>query len=256
MNLALLLMPLLAAAPKPGGGELSKYFGAYRDKGTFVLEDPVTKRIERFHPELAAERVTPCSTFKVPHALIGLETGVLSGPEHPMKWDGKKYELKDWNQDQTLRTAIRYSVVWYFQRVAEGVGPAREQQYLHAMHYGNEDASSGLTTFWLDGSLKISADEEAEFMRRLAAGDLPFSAKNQSIVRELIEVEKTPRGVLHGKTGSSGRTAEHSNYGWFAGYVEHDGKAYPFAVRIEAPGAIGAKARKIAEQILEAKGLL
>ena len=254
MKLALVLLPLLAASPKHATADLSKYFGAY--KGTLVLEDPVAKTTLRFRPKLAAERVSPCSTFKVPHALIGLETGVLTGPEHPMKWDGKKRRIKSWNQDQTLRTAIRDSVVWYFQRVAQGVGLAREQEFLHAMHYGNEDASGEVTTFWLDGSLKISADEEVDFMRRLAAGDLPFSAKNQAIVRELIEVEKTPRGVLHGKTGSSGRNPEHSNLGWFAGYVEHEGHAYPFAVRIEGPGAIGAKARKIAEQVLEAKGLL
>jgi beta-lactamase class D len=254
MKLALALLPLLAASPKSAVEDLSKYFGSY--KGTFVLEDPVSGVTTRFHPELAAERVSPCSTFKVPHALIGLETGVLSGPEHPMKWDGTRRRLDAWNQDQTLRSAIKDSVVWYFQKVAEGVGLEREQKWLHAMRYGNEEATGGLTTFWLDGSLKISADEEADFMRRLAAGDLPFSPKNQAIVRELIEVKRTPRGVLHGKTGSSGRRADGTNLGWFAGYVEHDGHAYPFAVRIEAPGAIGANAREIAEQVLEAKGLL
>src|SRR4051812_32042056 len=122
MKLALVLLPLLAASPKSAVEDLSKYFGS--SKGTFVLEDPVRGVTTRFHPELAAERVSPCSTFKVPHALIGLETGVLSGPEHPMKWDGTQRRLDAWNQDQTLRTAIRDSVVWYFQKVAEGVGLA------------------------------------------------------------------------------------------------------------------------------------
>jgi bla regulator protein BlaR1 len=254
LSLLIALLPLtVSVAPRERVEDLSSYFGAF--KGTFVLEDPSGDTV-RFHPEKAKVRVSPCSTFKVPHALIGLETGVLSGPEHPMKWDGKKREIATWNQDQTLRTAIKYSVVWYFQKVAEGVGLEREQAALRAMHYGNEDVSGGLTTFWLGTSLAISADEEADFMRRLAAGSLPFSQKNQATVRELIELRRTPRGVLHGKTGTSGGDGTPGPLGWFVGYVEHEGKAYPFATRIEGKGALGAKARKIAEQILEARQLL
>ena len=33
--------------------------------------------------------LSPCSTFKIPNSLIGLQTGVVSGPGDLKKWDGK-----------------------------------------------------------------------------------------------------------------------------------------------------------------------
>jgi beta-lactamase class D len=43
---------------------------------------------------------------------IALETGVASGPDFVLKWDGKKRERSEWNQDQTLRQAVANSTVW------------------------------------------------------------------------------------------------------------------------------------------------
>lgn len=221
-----------------------------------MILDLQRRELTRFNPERAARRQPPCSTFKIPNSLIGLEMGVLSGPEHAITWDGTHYEIEAWNQDQTLRTAIRYSVVWYFQRVAAGIGEPRMRQFLHAIRYGNEDISGGLTRFWLDTSLLISADEQVDFMRRLAVGDLPFSARSIETVRDLLRLRETERGLLRGKTGSSGARASHPTLGWFVGYVQHAADSYAFATNIEGPGANGSRAREIAEQILTHKGLL
>ena len=46
---------------------------------------------------------------------------------------------------------MRFSVVWWFQHVAEKLGATREREYLRRLGYGNADPSSGLTTFWLGG---------------------------------------------------------------------------------------------------------
>ena len=76
-----------------------------------------------------------------------------------------------WRRDHTLASAMRDSVLWYFQRVAERLGAAREREYLKKFDYGNADPTSGLTTFWLGGSLQISPEEQLRFMRRLYAGE-------------------------------------------------------------------------------------
>jgi len=246
--------PHLVTPPDPRVEDLSAFFGGF--EATFVLLDLQRQELTRFNPERAARRQPPCSTFKVPNALIGLETGVLSGPEHAMKWDGTHYEIETWNQDQTLRTAIRWSVVWYFQRVAASIGEQRMRQYLHAIPYGNEDISGGLTRFWLDTSLLISADEQVDFMRRLAVGGLPFSVSSIETVRELLRLRETERGLLRGKTGTAGGSASHAALGWFVGYVQHAGNSFAFATNIEGPGANGIRAREIAEEILKHKGLL
>ena len=42
----------------------------------------------------ARRRLAPCSPFNIPNAVIGLETGVISVPDHVLKYDGKKYRTQ------------------------------------------------------------------------------------------------------------------------------------------------------------------
>src|ERR1043166_7328418 len=65
---------------------LSEFFGGH--EGCFVLYDEQADNYVRYHPKECAERFTPCSTFKIANSLIALETGVSSGPEFFLKWDG------------------------------------------------------------------------------------------------------------------------------------------------------------------------
>jgi beta-lactamase class D len=232
---------------------LNETFKGYR--ACFVEVGPDKKNIVRYNPEQAEERLSPCSTFKIPNSLIGLETGVLKDENHPMKWDGVKHHIESWNQDQTLKSAVANSVVWYFQNEATLVGSQRMQHYLNLIGYGNNDISGGLTTFWLDSSLKISANEQVEFIERLVESKLPFSQRSIDITKNLILLKTTDKGELHGKTGS-GRDREKAGLGWFVGYVIHDGKPYYFATNMQGPGAWGIKAREITIDLLTKQGLL
>ena len=127
--------------------------------GTFIMYDEGADRYTIFNKALSETRLPPCSTFKVFHALIGLDSGVLDRDDARtlMKWNGKPSSIAAWNHDQTLASAMRHSVVWYFQRVATGIGEERMQRGLDRIGYGNRDISGGLTRFWLQSSLKISA---------------------------------------------------------------------------------------------------
>ena len=50
----------------------------------------------------------PASTFKIPHALIALETGVVADVDKEViRWDGVPREIEEWNRDHTLRSAMR-----------------------------------------------------------------------------------------------------------------------------------------------------
>src|SRR4029453_11981339 len=46
----------------------------------------------------------PASTFKIPHALIALETGVID-ERTVVPWDGTAYDFASWRQDHTLESA-------------------------------------------------------------------------------------------------------------------------------------------------------
>jgi beta-lactamase class D len=172
---------------------------AARPSGScFLLYEVGVGEVRRTPSAICTTRLLPASTFKVPHALAALDAGVLSGPDDPFAYDGARLPFESWRRDHTVRSAMRYSVVWYFQRVAEKLGMAREREYLKKFDYGNADPSSGLTTFWLGGSLQITPEEQLRFIRRLYSDELPASRTAHRIVRELLV---QPQGVVTNATG-------------------------------------------------------
>jgi len=108
--------------------DFSAEFGPYL--GAFALYDDAHQHWLRYHPEVCRIRTTPCSTFKVLNSLIALETGVASGPDFSVPWDGAHYPIEAWNHDQTLRSAFSVSCVWYFQALATRVGLERYREIL------------------------------------------------------------------------------------------------------------------------------
>src|SRR5262245_49635082 len=79
----------------------------------------------------ARRRFAPCSTFKIPNSLIALETGEASDAAFPLAYDPKR-DGEQWGaraRDHDLRSALRYSVVWYYQELARRIGAARMQDY-------------------------------------------------------------------------------------------------------------------------------
>ena len=230
--------------------DFSSEFGSY--SGAFVLYDAANQRWLRYHPEECRVRTTPCSTFKVLNSLIALETGVANGPDFSLPWNGTRHPIEPWNQDQTLRSAISVSCVWYFQELAKRVGLERYQQILPKVGYGNGDLTGGVTQFWLQSSLTISPDEQVEFLRRLHGRKLPFSDKTVDTVLDIMTLSKTGKTIFRGKTGTAGDANKNvATLGWFVGSVSTPTGDYFFATRItggENPS--GRTARKITESIL------
>jgi beta-lactamase class D len=244
-----------STSTEPSEETVAPLFKPY-ENGCFELLDCRTGKIFRYNAEQCAKRLPPMSTFKIFNSLAGLDAGVLSDENHKMKWDGTKADIASWNQDHTLQSAVKNSVVWYFQKVASDVGEERMKKYIKSAKYGNEEISGDITQFWLGEPLSISADEQVQFIRKLYGDSLPFSKRSMKIVKKITEVKKTAKGELHGKTGTGGANGKRY-LGWFVGYVVHEGKPYVFATNVQADdGAWGSKAREITEKILQTSGLL
>ncbi len=113
--------------------DLGKYFQNYQ--GTFVLYDEAADQYTIYNEEQSSIRFSPCSTFKIPNSLIGLESGILEKENERtlLKWSGKQYSISAWNQDHTLATAMANSVVWYYQEVARKIGPERMGYFLQSL---------------------------------------------------------------------------------------------------------------------------
>jgi beta-lactamase class D len=164
----------------------------------FLLLDVVSGNLRRDPAAICDTRLPPASTFKIPHALAALDSGAIKSADEIIAYDGSPREYEAWRRDHTLASAMRYSVVWYFQRIAERLGMGREEFYLRRLRYGNADPSSGLTTFWLGGSLRISPIEQLTFLRRLYYDELPVSQNAIGTVRQILI---QPNGVVVNATG-------------------------------------------------------
>lgn len=179
----------------------------------------------------------PASTFKVPHALIALETGVVADADTEIiHWDGKVRSIAAWNKDHTLRSAMAVSAVPVYQQIARRIGAERMQKYLAAFRYGNQQIGAHIDRFWLDGPLQISVLEQIAFFDRLRRGDLPVSRRNLDIVRDIIPAEPISGGTIRSKSGAigiDGTEGEKATLGWLAGYTERGDDPWVFAMNLD-----------------------
>jgi beta-lactamase class D len=157
----------------------------------FLLYDQQGGGTTREPAEACSMRVTPASTFKIPHALAALDANVLTGVHEVIPYDGAELPFERWKQNHDLASAMRDSVVWYFQRIAERLGVERERSYLMSFDYGNQDASGPLTSFWLGDSLRISPEEQLGFLRRFFEGKLPA---REDALRAVHQILVQPEG--------------------------------------------------------------
>jgi beta-lactamase class D len=237
----------------------------------FLLYEVGVGQIRREPSSGCATRVTPASTFKIPHALAALDAGVLEGADTRIAYDGAPVSFESWRHDHTLSSAMHSSVVWYFQRVATRLGEEREREYLRKFDYGNQDPSSGLTTFWLGGSLRISPDEQQAFLLKLYQDALSVSARAREIVRailvqpqgKIVNAAGThdfgaawPAGtVVSAKTGSES-DASGTSTRWIVGHVRRGTRAWIFVSSLAGKDLAPLAAVALAAQALHQEGVI
>lgn len=243
-----------------------------RTGACFILHE-IGKGQTRRNPASTCDlRISPQSTFKIPHALAALDAAVVSEAE-VIKYDGHEVERPLWRKDHTLASALRDSVVWYFQEVARRLGAERERAYLDRFEYGNKDASSGLTTFWLGSSLAISPDEQEQFLLKLFTGTLPVSPRASETVRRLLI---QPTGHVTNATGSpslgatwgadtvvqaktgAGPTGDGRTVRWLVGHVRRGSRAWIFVSNVVGSSdlAVNAAIEQAGRMLVEEKVLL
>ena len=239
MRLTALLSPLLALAfvPLSQAATPDVLCEAAGSQCTFVLLEGSEQRITAINPERAARRLPPFSTFKIPNSIIALDSGVLTSESQPLVWDSKKHPReswwrKNWTEEQhDLVSAFKYSAVPLYQNLALLIGGQRMQQYVTDFNYGNMDISSGLDTFWLGGSLAISANEQVRFLQQYQLQRLPVSDATRAKMKRVMLVDEGKDYKLYAKTGA-GSLGKDKRLGWYVGIVERGDTSYFFATNI------------------------
>ena len=194
------------------------------------------------------KRYAPMSTFKIPLSLIGFDSGILVDEMHPV-WPFKEgyVDWRDaWKQDQTPKSWMKESCVWYSQVLTKQLGMKKFQAYVTKFDYGNKNLSgdkgqnNGLTNAWLSSSLEISSLEQVGFLEKMLAGKLSVKPHAIAMTKNILFVEELKNGwKLYGKTGmgsllNADKTKNPNLYqGWFIGWIEKSDRRIIFSNHIE-----------------------
>lgn len=211
--LAVLGSLLFASCAKTRIIEHKDWGDVYKENGIkdacFILRDNNHESIHYYNLERCGTRYLPASTFKIFNSLVALETAVAPDERLVIKYDTALPARPEWQKDMDMAEAMKLSAVWYYQELARRIGPVNMQRFLDTIKYGNMNMGGGIDQFWLNDSLKISADEQAGFVKRLYFHELPMSERSQRIVKNIMLREegngyklyyKTGTGVVNGKT--------------------------------------------------------
>lgn len=190
-------------------------------------------------------RVTPASTFKIPLSVMGFDSGFLiveNAPRLNYRPGDPDWGGQTWTQPTGPEEWMKYSVVWYSQRITRSLGEDRLKSYVKSFGYGNADISgdpgkaNGLERAWISSSLKVSPLEQIRFLRWLVNHELPVRKSAVEMTARIIKIDQTTDGWdIYGKTGTafprdaSGIADEAHGYGWFVGWAKKGSRTLTFA---------------------------
>lgn len=216
----------------------------------------------------AAQQYSPFSTFKVPNSLIGLDTQIIKDVKQPLTFDKEKYPVQKWWPSvwklpaYDLSSAFKFSMVAIYRQLASDIGPQKMKEYVSNFAYGNQDISSGLDSFWLDGSMKISAVEQVTFLQKMNKGQLAVKSQSIERLKAVMLVENTDNYKLYAKTGAGRANGadkkDKSMLGWYIGFVENADGVHYFAFNFTRDSYAKMKASRvvIARNHLKAAGII
>lgn len=229
-------------------------FDKFNTNGTIIVKDERGNQSKTFiyNKERSIERFTPASTFKIPHTLFALDSGVVHDEFQVFKWDGEKHEILSHNADQNLRSAMRHSALWVYRGFAKEIGKDKATSYLQSISYGNQDASVKKRDYWVDGGLEVSAQEQIDFLEKLYRNELPFKVEHQFLTKDIMVIEAGREWIIRAKTGLG------SQVGWWVGWIEWPTGPVFFALNIDTPNrmADAPKREEIGRMLLKAVGAL
>lgn len=252
--LFLLILIFLQACTPPSTDSNSISQASFCDDAanncTFVLYSESTDQLVLINEERARQAFTPASTFKIANSLIALETNIITDPKQTLPIDYELYPIEDWWQsswstaEHDLRSAFQNSVLPIYRGIANKIGEGKMSEFLERLNYGNQDITSGLDYFWVNGSLKISALEHIHFLQNVYHNEYALQEDTLETLREIMLVEETIAYKLYAKTGAA-LIDENTVIAWYVGFIENNDGVHYFAFNLQAsPSPETAQARR------------
>lgn len=207
------------------------------NEGTFVLYDLQNNNYHIYNPDRAKQKFAVHSTSKIFWSIIGLEENFIANDTDIVKWDSIKYPQKEFwptgfAQDQTIVSALKYSVNWYYFELLNLMTPEIIEKYLNNLDYQRGFDVERIHYFGLTFNIRKSAFEQIEFLKGLYENKYNLSERTLNVIRKGMTLEKRNDYTLYAKTGT-GPIQNDNGLGWLIGYIEKDSKTYFFAFNVE-----------------------
>lgn len=219
--------------------DLGKFFKESNVEGTFGMFDNGKGDFRLYNVvRFRDSAYLPASTFKIINSLIGIESGRVSDTTVVFNWDGVTHGRPECDKDMPMHDAFRISCPPWFQELARRIGKDTMQHWIDTLGYGRRykpfKIQNNLDTFWLDNSIKVTADEQLGMVKRLYFDQLPFQKRTQRLVRGMMQQEKNSNYSISYKTGW-GFTEKGHSLAWVVGWIEENQHPYFFVLQIEHP---------------------
>jgi len=151
----------------------------------------------------------PLNTFFAIPILMGLDKGYI------------KHDTSSW---------VSLDSVNYYNSIIEKMGRVNILKTIDSMHYGKGIVSNDLNSFWKNGSLRITADEQLGLIKKLYFGQLAFQKKSQDVFKKMILKEDNASYQLSYIVGANKLITPSF---WIVGYVEENKHPYFFVMHLE-----------------------
>ena len=210
--------------------ELKNVFEHFKVDGSILIYDRNENIYMGYNLERCNVAFCPASTFKIPNALIALESGVAT-TETVFKWNGEKISNPLWEKDLTIKEAFQVSAIPVFQEIARRIGVEKMNYYTKLFNYGNLDINTdNIDKFWLEGQSGITQYQQVYFLQKLYNLQLPISENAMKLTKEFMLYETNNNYKISGKTGWAIRQDE--SVTWFVGFIETGDNVYIFATNV------------------------
>jgi len=163
----------------------------------------------------------PASTADILIALVGTEIGKLTNEQMIMHGDSI-----------TAGNAFASSYTPFYQQLARSIGNDTLKNWIDSLKYGNKAMGISVDSFWLNNTLKITADEQLGLVKKLYFGQLPFQKRTHDIVKKMMLQESNANYTLSYKTGW-GFLPNGRSLGWVVGWIEENKHPYFFVLNLE-----------------------
>ena len=208
---------------------LEKYFKENNVTGTFGMFDNGTGEFTIYNmPRFRDSAYLPASTFDIVNAVVGIETGRAQDSSFVIPADGKSLSMMQ---------AFTQSSAPVFRELARRIGKDTMQHWLDTLGYASSQQKpvikDNLDTFWLDNTVKVTADEQLGLVKKLYFTQLPFQPRSQRMVKNMMTREENANYILCYATGR-GTSDKGREIGWNIGWIEENRHPYFFVLQIES----------------------